>query len=94
MAFCPAYPEFADGIARLHQRHPPFLCQDLLDGLQDPRGHGDIAANVDVALALAQDFEDVVRQVQPQQVLYIGLGGSRQRARGGLVPPSTATPSG
>lgn len=59
----PEYPEFADGVARLDQRHPPFLRQDLLDGLQDPRGHGDVPANVDVALALAQDFEDVVRQV-------------------------------
>lgn len=72
------YPQLADEVSRLPQRHASLLCQDVLHCLQHLGGHRDVPADVHVPGALAQHPVHLCCQLRPQHILHIRLGTPRQ----------------
>lgn len=69
------HPQLADESACLLHRQLALLPHDALNGLEDIPGHGDIAADIDVASLLLQCFEHGLGQLLLQHVLHIFLKG-------------------
>lgn len=68
------YPQLADEVPRLPQRHAGLLHQDVLHRLQHLGGHRHVPAHIHVPGALAQHPVHLLRQLRPQHVLHVGLG--------------------
>lgn len=74
----PSYPKLAEEEASVLQAHAALLLDDLLHGLENVSGHGDVPAHVDVSTFLPQALVHRLRQMLAQYVLYVFLTGNKE----------------